>query len=77
VRGIGYHHNPSLGGDLICDAVHLCDVVAKAVGAGLEDNADLETYAHAVERLGLRADDVDELCRLVDARFVEVCRRFS
>jgi HD-like signal output (HDOD) protein len=77
VRGIGYHHNPTLGGDTICYAVHLCDVVAKAVGAGLEDNADLETYANAVHQLGLSPDDVDELCRLVDSRFVEVCRRYQ
>ena len=77
VRGIGYHHNPTLGGDTICYAVHLCDVVAKAVGAGLEDNADLETYANSVYELGLSPDDVDELCRLVDSRFVEVCRRYQ
>jgi HD-like signal output (HDOD) protein len=77
VRGIGYHHNPVLGGELICYAVHLCDVVAKVVGAGLEDNPDLETYAVAVQALGLHPDDIDELCRLVDARFVEVTRRFG
>ena len=77
VRGIGYHHDPVLGGDLICHAVHLADVVAKIVGAGLEDNPDLEAYAAAVDALGLGPDDVDELCRLVDERFVEVTRRFT
>jgi putative nucleotidyltransferase with HDIG domain len=77
VRGIGYHHDPRLGGELICFAVHLADVVAKAVGAGLEDNPDLETYAAAVQALDLRPDDVDELCRLVDIQFVEVCDRFT
>jgi HD-like signal output (HDOD) protein len=77
VRGIGYHHDPMLGGEPICFAVHLADVIAKAVGAGLEDNPDLETYANAVHALGLRPDDVDELCRVVDQRFVEVCRRFT
>jgi putative nucleotidyltransferase with HDIG domain len=77
VRGIGYHHDPRLGGELICFAVHLADVVAKAVGAGLEDDPDLETYAAAMQALGLRPDDVDELCRLVDIQFVEVCDRFT
>ena len=77
VRGIGYHHDPLLGGEPICFAVHLADVVAKIVGAGLEDNPDLEAYAAAVPALGLVPDDVDELCRLVDARFVEVCDRFA
>jgi HD-like signal output (HDOD) protein len=77
VRGIGYHHDPLLGGELTCFAVHLADVVAKVVGAGLEDNPDLEAYAAAVHALGLRPDDVDELCRLVDVRFVEVCERFT
>jgi HD-like signal output (HDOD) protein len=77
VRGIGYHHDPVLGGEPICHAVHLADVVAKIVGAGLEDNPDLESYAAAVASLGLHPDDVDELCRLVDERFVEVARRFT
>jgi HD-like signal output (HDOD) protein len=77
VRGIGYHHDPVLGAEPIAYAVHLADVIAKIVGAGLEDNPDLAMYAVAVQELGLRPDDVDELCRLVDERFVEVCRRFS
>jgi HD-like signal output (HDOD) protein len=77
VRGIGYHHNPVLGGELIAYAVHLSDVIAKIVGAGLEDNPDLETYAIAVEELGLRPDDVDELCRLVDERLTEVTQRYT
>jgi HD-like signal output (HDOD) protein len=77
VRGIGYHHDPVLGGEPICFAVHLADVIAKVVGSGLEDNPDLETYATSVAELGLRPDDVDQLCRLVDERFVEVCRRFE
>jgi HD-like signal output (HDOD) protein len=77
VRGIGYHHRPVLVGDPIAYAVHLADVIAKIVGAGLDDNPDLETYAAAVVALGLRSDDVDELCRLVDERYEEVRRRFT
>jgi putative nucleotidyltransferase with HDIG domain len=77
VRGIGYHHSPQLGDDPICYGVHIADVVAKAVGAGPEDNPDLETFLVAADGLGLRACDVDELCRLVEERFAEVCRRFA
>jgi HD-like signal output (HDOD) protein len=77
VRGIGYHHTPRLGDDPICYGVHLADVIAKAVGAGPEDNADLPTFVVAAEGLGLRAGDIDELCRLVDERFAEICRRFA
>lgn len=76
VRGIGYHHDPLLGGDLICYAVHLADVVAKIVGLGAEDNPDLETYATAVHELGLRPDDVDDICRIVEQRFREVRDRY-
>jgi putative nucleotidyltransferase with HDIG domain len=76
VRGIGYHHDPVLGGDVICHAVHLADVIAKIVGLGVEDNPDLETYATAVHTLGLRPDDVDDICRLVEARYREVRDRF-
>ncbi|MEY2407114.1 MAG: hypothetical protein QOG39_2030 [Acidimicrobiaceae bacterium] len=77
VRAIGYHHDPVLGGELICFGVHLADVIAKIVGSGAEDNPDLEMYAASVQALGLSPDDVDELCRTVDERFLEVCRRFT
>jgi HD-like signal output (HDOD) protein len=77
VRGISYHHSPTLGDDLIGYAVHIADVIAKVVGAGLEDNPDLESYNIALYELGLSHDDVEQMCSLVDARFVEVSRRFS
>lgn len=77
VRGITYHHTPDVGMELICYGVHLADVVAKVIGAGLDDNPDLESFAHAMEELELSADDFDEVCRVVDARFVEVTRRYQ
>jgi putative nucleotidyltransferase with HDIG domain len=77
VRGIGYHHDPVLGAELICYAVHLSDVIAKIVGTGTDDNADLETYATAVHELGLRSDDVDEICRDVECRLGEVVEDFA
>jgi putative nucleotidyltransferase with HDIG domain len=61
---------------LIAYAVHLADVVAKAVGAGAADNAELETFARAMGELGLSADDYDSVCRLVADRFVEVTSQF-
>jgi HD-like signal output (HDOD) protein len=76
VRGIGYHHDPVLGGDLVCYAVHLADVAAKIVTDRREENPDLEAYAAAVEALGLHADDVDELCRLTEASYADVAERF-
>jgi HD-like signal output (HDOD) protein len=77
VRGISYHHNPLLGDDIIGYAVHVADVIAKVVGAGLEDNPDLDTYNIALHELQLTHDDVEQMCSTVDARFVEVSRRYG
>lgn len=77
VRGITYHHTPDVGMDPICHTVHLADVVAKVIGAGTHDNADVESFAHAMAELELSADDFDDVCRLVDERFDEVSQRFA
>lgn len=77
VRGITYHHTPDVGMDPICHVVHLADVVAKVIGAGTHDNADVESFAHAMAELELGADDFDDVCRLVDERYVEVSQRFT
>ncbi len=77
VRGISYHHSPGIGMDSICYGVYLCDVIAKVIGAGMDDNTDLETYAHAMAELELSADDFDEICRTAEARFAEVLTRFD
>ena len=84
VRGIAYHHVPQHpaardepGAGLIAYGVHVADVVAKAVGAGRDDNAELETFAEAMGELGLSADAYDEICRLVRDRFSEVASRFT
>ncbi len=77
VRGISYHHTPSIGMDPICYGVHLCDTVAKVIGAGMDDNPDVEMFAHAMAELDLSADDFDEICATVEARFAEVLARFD
>jgi hypothetical protein len=77
VRGISYHHTPDIGMDPICYGVHLADVIAKVIGAGSDDNADLESYAHAMAELDLSADDFDEICRTAEERFSEVLARFD
>lgn len=77
VRGISYHHSPGIGLDPICYGVHLSDVVAKVIGAGMDDNPDVETFAHAMAELELTADDFDEICATAQERFVEVLARFD
>ncbi len=64
VAGIERHHatkghaHPD-SAELIGYAVHVSDVVAKAVGGGPDDNAEIETFARAMGELGLSADDYD------------------
>lgn len=77
IRGIREHGRPRPGGDALVQAVYLADVLAKAVGAGPDDNADLEAFAQAMGELGLTATDFDELRVLVEERLAEVERRFD
>jgi HD-like signal output (HDOD) protein len=80
VVGISDHHAPPTaagGAGLIAHAVHLADVVAKAVGGGPDDNADLETFAAAMGELGLTATAYDDVCVAVADRFAEVAARFG
>jgi HD-like signal output (HDOD) protein len=77
VRGIREHGRPRAGSDALVHAVYLADVLAKAVGAGADDNADLEAFAQAMGELGLTATDFDELQLLVGERLAEVERRFD
>jgi len=86
IAGIAGHHAPGDHGDagdggdgigLIGCGVHLADVVAKAVGAGPDDNAELEQFARAMGELGISADAYDDVCRFVAERFTEVAGRFA
>jgi HD-like signal output (HDOD) protein len=77
VRGISYHHSPGIGMDPICYGVFLCDVVAKVIGAGIDDNPDLETYATAMAEMQLSGEDFDQICRTADERFAEVLARYD
>jgi HD-like signal output (HDOD) protein len=71
-RGISYHHRPDEGGDVICYATHLADVVAKEVDDFPDDNSDLESFAHAMLELGLSVDDYDRLSTEVEFSYSQV-----
>jgi HD-like signal output (HDOD) protein len=77
VKGITYHHEPALGGDGVCSGVLLADVAAKVIGAGLDDNPDLDAYAAAIDTTGLDAERFDAVCRTAGERLAEVLARFA
>lgn len=77
VRGIREHGRPRPESDVLVHAVYLSDVLAKAAGAGIDDNADPVAYDRAMNELGLTETDVDELKALVAERLAEVERRFD
>jgi putative nucleotidyltransferase with HDIG domain len=81
VAGIERHHSTkgqahSDSDSVISYAVHVSDVVAKAVGGAGDDNVEVETFTRAMGELGLSADDYDAVCGLVGERFAEVCGQF-
>ncbi len=81
VAGIERHHatkgqaHPD-SAELIGYAVHLSDVVAKAVGGHTDDNAEIETFSRCMGELGLSADDYDSVCGAVRERLAEVVGQF-
>jgi putative nucleotidyltransferase with HDIG domain len=77
VRGIREHGCPRAGGDSLVHAVYLGDAIAKAVGAGRDDNADLEAFDRAMDELGLSPAGFDEIRVLVEQRLAEVEARFD
>jgi len=83
VRGIRDHGRPRADGDALVQAVHLADVLAKAVGADDGDGThaeqpdDVESFTAAMGELGLGAADFDELRALVAQRLAEVESRFE
>ncbi|MGQ0825182.1 MAG: HDOD domain-containing protein [Actinomycetota bacterium] len=76
VRGIGSHHEPTAS-DVVACGVHVADVLAKTVGAGLDDNPDAATFTTACATLGLAPDGFEAVCRLVEARLEAVRGRFA
>jgi putative nucleotidyltransferase with HDIG domain len=76
VRGIRDHGRPEPGGDGIVHAVYIADALAKAVGAGPDDNSDA-ALAGSLAELGLAPRDFEDLKCLVGERLAEVEHRFD
>ena len=78
IRGITHHHAPAAGEDIICDVVHLANVLAKRVGTGYVATAsDLDADPRALERLGLTAGHLAPLLDTVRHRLAETVERFG
>ncbi len=78
VQGVIYHHDPQLADNLIGYAVHVCDLVAKSIGAGLEhENHDVEAHTSALQALQLRPADLGGLCEASAERFSDVLARYG
>ena len=78
IRGITHHHAPTAGDDVICDVVHLANVLAKRVGTGTFVTAsDLDADPDVLERLGLTAGRLPPLLDTVTHRLAETVQRFG
>jgi putative nucleotidyltransferase with HDIG domain len=77
-RAVGGHHEPGTVDTPVAHAVHLADVVAKAIGAGLEeDNLDPVADTEAMAALRIRPDAFGTWCEHTALRFSEVVVRYS
>jgi HD-like signal output (HDOD) protein len=70
VQALGAHHDPAAVDSPLAYAVHLADVVAKAVGAGLEDdNVDPVADTASMSALQIRPDAFGAWCEQTAERF--------
>jgi HD-like signal output (HDOD) protein len=77
VRGIREHGRPRTAGDTLVHAVYLSDALAKATGAGADDNPDAPAFTRSMRELGFTAADFDEMRALLEQRLAEVEARFD
>lgn len=76
VKGIIYHHRPSAGFDVICDAVYLANLVAKVIESPRPINL-APVDEGSLERLGLSAVDLSPLVSAARSRFDAVSGRYN
>lgn len=74
VAGITYHHKPTDGNDLICDAVYLANRLARHV-ENTGDLSDLET--ESLGSLGLTQTECDALSTSIKSHFETVSARYQ
>jgi putative nucleotidyltransferase with HDIG domain len=74
ITGITHHHTPEQAGDIVADAVHVANMVAKQVGTGhwADSEQEREPNSASMDRLGLSAEAFGRLCEKVDARLKQV-----
>jgi HD-like signal output (HDOD) protein len=78
VTGIIYHHTPDLADDVVADAVHLANIVAKHVGAGhYAADDDRLVNPGSMERLKLTPEGFEKLCQQVEKRLEQVLAQYA
>ena len=78
-EAITHHHSPDRAEDLLCDAVHVANIVSRLTTGSENDRrpADVTPGAGSVARLGLSGPFLDRLCNHVTRRLDEVLARYA
>jgi HD-like signal output (HDOD) protein len=78
ITGIIHHHTPDQAGDIIADAVHLANIVAKYVGTGCwGDEQERQLNPASMTRLGLTAEALALLCEEVAGKLQKVLASYA
>jgi HD-like signal output (HDOD) protein len=78
VQGIQHHHHPDDGGDLVCDATYLANLVGHQIEACLEgQELGLFVEPGVCERLGVTPVKIQSLVPIAAARFAQVSCRYN
>jgi HD-like signal output (HDOD) protein len=87
VKGIAYHHTPDEGGALVCDAVHVANIVAKQVDreepaegpdpVAPDDELDPELCPGSLKRLGMTPGTMQRCCVAVGDRLEQVLSAYN
>jgi HD-like signal output (HDOD) protein len=77
-NAVTYHHAPDQIADVVCDAVHVANVAARMIGVPPGAASDTTSpSAGAMQRLGLKEESLERVCRHVERRLSEVTARYT
>ncbi len=77
-QAIGYHHQPELPHERVCDVTYVANQIAKSIEAGLEGRT-VETIIdpEVTNRIGLALEKLPELCSTAVTRYQQVSLRYN
>ncbi len=77
VKGITHHHTPDEGNHIVCDVVHLANVVAKNIEENASAPSDRVLLPGPKERLRIADEKFEKLCASAREKLADVLAQYN